>query len=235
MYQFWEELSAEDLENLKKPIKKVIFPDANTVQLSVAFIAEYFFKLIRIHYTLWGNCIWNLEALGIDPFLPWEHFSLFCSTGAMWKLYERAHKMDTMMSLGNPPFRCDLIPIFHNQGTSNSLTIPTGHDNRSVNPRLNIFLLSLILLHFCRVLLKMKTMTFWKEKLLKMMVWLKLLQILMSPTHGALWAALAPLQTVTCHTHCDMDNQKGRGWKLCAMFCSGKRLELNFPNWQIFK
>lgn len=57
MYQFWEELSAEDLENLKKPIKKVIFPDANTVQLSVAFIAEYFFKLIRIHYTLWGNCI----------------------------------------------------------------------------------------------------------------------------------------------------------------------------------
>lgn len=24
-YQFWEELSAEDLENLKKPIKKVFF------------------------------------------------------------------------------------------------------------------------------------------------------------------------------------------------------------------
>lgn len=45
MYQFWEELSAEDLEDLKKPIKKVIFfPDPNTVQLSTAFIAEYFFK-----------------------------------------------------------------------------------------------------------------------------------------------------------------------------------------------
>lgn len=44
MYQFWEELSAEDLENLKKPIKKVIFPDPNTVQLSAAFIEEYFFK-----------------------------------------------------------------------------------------------------------------------------------------------------------------------------------------------
>lgn len=32
-YQFWEELSAEDLENLKKPIKRVIFPDQNLVQL----------------------------------------------------------------------------------------------------------------------------------------------------------------------------------------------------------
>lgn len=45
MYQFWEELSAEDLEDLKKPIKKVIFfRDPNTVKLSAAFIAEYFFK-----------------------------------------------------------------------------------------------------------------------------------------------------------------------------------------------
>lgn len=44
MYQFWEELSAEDLENLKKPIKKVIFPDPNRVQLSAPFIAEYFVK-----------------------------------------------------------------------------------------------------------------------------------------------------------------------------------------------
>lgn len=38
MYQFWEELSAEELENLKKPIKKVIFSDPNIVQLSAAFI-----------------------------------------------------------------------------------------------------------------------------------------------------------------------------------------------------
>lgn len=44
MYQFWEELSAEDLENLKKPIEKVIFPDPNTVLLSAAFIVEYFLK-----------------------------------------------------------------------------------------------------------------------------------------------------------------------------------------------
>lgn len=42
MYQFWEELSAEDLEDLKKPIKKVIFPDPNTVQLSAAFIIDFF-------------------------------------------------------------------------------------------------------------------------------------------------------------------------------------------------
>lgn len=44
MYQFWEELSAEDLENLKKPIKKVIFPDPNKVQLSAAFLQSIFFK-----------------------------------------------------------------------------------------------------------------------------------------------------------------------------------------------
>lgn len=137
------------------------------------------------------------------------------------------------------PVDVNLVPILHNQSTSNSLTIPTGHDKSQCESRSLLrleYLVALkILLNFCRVLLKMKTMTFWKEKLLKMMVWLKLHQILTSPTHGALWAALAPLQTVTCPTHCDADNQKGKGWKLCAMFCSGKRLELNFPNWQMFK
>ena len=87
-----------------------------------------------------------------------------------------------------------------------------------------IFLLSLILLNLCRALLKMKTMTFWKAKPLKMMVWLELLQILMSQVPGAQWAALAPLQTVMCHTLNDMENQKWKGWKLCAIFCSVKRL-----------
>lgn len=40
--------------------------------------------------------------------------------------YEHSQNMDM---LGNPLCRYDLVPIFHNESTSNSLTIPTSHDN----------------------------------------------------------------------------------------------------------
>ena len=43
------------------------------------------------------------------------------------------------MSLGNPLCRYDLVPVFHSESTSDSLTIPTSHDNYSIsqtNPEL---------------------------------------------------------------------------------------------------
>jgi len=74
-YQFWEELSAEDLENLKKPIKRVIFSDQNAVQLLPnlyqLLLFRIFFFISRCKYTKHlRETVLEIRTLqGFDPSL----------------------------------------------------------------------------------------------------------------------------------------------------------------------